>query len=194
MYQLVQTTAVMSEDPENKKAAVKAPEPPQKRRGRKSLKKAHKDALKEHAELSSREWGVTIQRDDKGRIMKGQVLNPGGRPKGVAEMIDALTGPMGKSCFEFLAAVVHGHEGAAPRERIDAAKILLDRRLGRAPEIVLAAQVPSEVVEATASLTREQLLAIASGDIEALPAGPVVDAEFSEATNGQSEEQSKKVT
>jgi uncharacterized protein DUF5681 len=73
------------------------------------------------------------------RFRKGQSGNPGGRPKGLARITRELLGDDGEAAVRFLAAVMDGGplpDGAVPSvsERITAAKLLIERGWGRAPE------------------------------------------------------------
>jgi hypothetical protein len=73
------------------------------------------------------------------RFRRGQSGNPGGRPKGIARITRELLGDDGEAAVRFLAAVMDGGplpDGAVPSvaERITAAKLLIERGWGRAPE------------------------------------------------------------
>lgn len=73
------------------------------------------------------------------RFRKGQSGNPGGRPKGLARITRELLGDDGEAAVRFLAAVMDGGplpDGAVPSvsERITAAKLLIERGWGKAPE------------------------------------------------------------
>jgi hypothetical protein len=73
------------------------------------------------------------------RFRKGESGNPGGRPKGLARITRELLGDDGEAAVRFLAAVMDGGplpDGAVPSvsERITAAKLLIERGWGKAPE------------------------------------------------------------
>jgi Family of unknown function (DUF5681) len=73
------------------------------------------------------------------RFRKGQSGNPGGRPKGLARITRELLGDDGETAVRFLVSVMDGGplpDGAIPSvsERITAAKLLIERGWGRAPE------------------------------------------------------------
>lgn len=73
------------------------------------------------------------------RFRKGQSGNPGGRPKGLARITRELLGDDGQAAVRFLADVMDGGplpDGAVPSvsERITAAKLLIERGWGRAPQ------------------------------------------------------------
>lgn len=184
----IATPSSVDEPSETLPVEVADPPKPKSRRGAKSFKKARSRVRAELASPKTRESVPTVQRDARGRLLPGQVLNPAGRPKGVSELIDSLVGPLGAGCFEFLADVLKGRINATARDRIDSARILLDRRLGRAPETHIVAAVPSEVAEAMAALSREELLALATGrPLPELPAATqIVDAEIVEPTDMES--------
>lgn len=62
----------------------------------------------------------------------GQSGNPTGRPKGLAKRARELVGDDGTRVLEFLATVMDD-ESARLGDRIEAAKLLLERGFGRAP-------------------------------------------------------------
>lgn len=77
---------------------------------------------KGHANLEAHKW------------RKGQTGNPGGRPKGLASRVRELTGD-GEAVLDLLMDVLTGQMKANPREKLEAAKILLERGWGKAPEL-----------------------------------------------------------
>ena len=72
------------------------------------------------------------QRDAKGRLLPGQTLNRGGRPKGLAARVREAVGE-GADIVEFFARVLRD-ERASTKDRIEAGKWLADRGWGRALE------------------------------------------------------------
>jgi hypothetical protein len=108
-------------------------------------------------------------RELNGRIAKGNSLNPGGRPKGLAARIRAETAD-GALLVETMLNIVRARTiKSTARDRIEAVRWLADRAYGRTPETVLTGSLSPEQVETMGELTREQLLSLASG--------PVVDGE-----------------
>ena len=107
---------------------------------------------------------MTLQnkRDKLGRLLPGQTANPGGRPKKLSHIIDAVAGENAVLCFEFLARVMKGEEISqrlarkiSPNEdvfaaaqiplieeqapmsvRVQAAELLIKYRHGSAPQTV----------------------------------------------------------
>ncbi len=139
-------------------------------------------------------------RDALGRIKKGHSLNPGGRPKGRAELYREACDEVG--VIQRMAAVASGkedEEGKPSRaQQIDAIKWLEDRAYGKATEKhVNIDATPSNalVVDAdTLTLEQKQLLLefarkqaqiaeVIEGDFR--PAiGPGTDPKDPEASNG----------
>jgi len=87
------------------------------------------------------------KRDAKGRLLKGGTANPGGRPKGLAAYIREKTSDL-TEVAEFMLATMRGrpvigegeemsiHHIPAMRDRLDAAKWLADRAIGKTPDVV----------------------------------------------------------
>jgi len=48
------------------------------------------------------------KRDAMGRLYPGQVLNPGGRPKGIRAQIEARIGPDGADAWDVMAKILNG--------------------------------------------------------------------------------------
>ncbi len=89
--------------------------------------------------------------------MKGSVLNPGGRPKGIAAQIRALTND-GKGIYERMHAIWTGEEpGFNSRDRLEAGKWLADRAYGRAVETTVQVEADAQSQGAATELATEQL-------------------------------------
>ncbi|HEY3447469.1 MAG TPA: hypothetical protein VGK67_14030 [Myxococcales bacterium] len=97
-----------------------------------------------------------IVRDDRGRIVPGVSLNPGGRPGGVRALVTELTGEGCREVFERLATIARGEPVTASKDRwgdarevrfgareiVEANRILLEYGVGRPTQRVdLAAAV-----------------------------------------------------
>jgi len=79
---------------------------------------------------------VTAVRDDRGRIVKGSVLNPGGRPAFPVELREVARA----ACPKAIATVVELLDHPNPKIQLRAAEILMDRGFGR-PVQALEAKV-----------------------------------------------------
>lgn len=102
-----------------------------------------------------------IIRDASGRIIKGSgAINPGGRPKGLAARIRALTND-GEVLIQTLLEIV---QTVGSRDRVRATEILLERGYGKTVQttatIALEGDAASAALEALQSLT--------TGDLERL--------------------------
>lgn len=87
----------------------------------------------------------------------GRTANPGGRPKGLAAEIRRTSTPERlKGLFEEVAY----DPTASKRDRMEAGRWLSDHGYGKAPETHIVGAMPEELREATAELTREQLLGL----------------------------------
>lgn len=94
--------------------------------------------------------------------VKGQPsANPGGRPKGVASRLRELTNN-GEDIYARLVALAKG-EISMKREEVEANRIILERMLGKAPEVVLTGELDSEAKNAVSDLTADQLTDIVAG-------------------------------
>lgn len=85
------------------------------------------------------------------RWKPGQTGNPGGRPKGLASRIRAITND-GEDLISFLYKVVKGEEGGQTRDKIQAAQILLDRGFGKAVETQVQVQLDAKNGDSTQTL------------------------------------------
>lgn len=74
---------------------------------------------------------ANVQRDEKGRFLKGSVPNPSGRPK-TDETIRALFQPLVPKTIELIRNLLQD-ETAKPEHRLRAAEIVLNRVYGREP-------------------------------------------------------------
>lgn len=74
-------------------------------------------------------------RDESGKFLPGSCGNPGGRPKGVAEVVE-LARSYTKQAIATLASIM---ENGSERAQVAAAQVLLDRAWGK----------PSQAVEVT---------------------------------------------
>lgn len=117
---------------------------------------------------------------------KGQSGNPNGRAKGSMSFANALWARLdnGAKVVEYLARLIEGTEpGARHHERLKAAELAMDRKLGRAVETSIAIELQANGSSAAAQLTDAQLAALADSlRPHALTAGndarnDVVDAE-----------------
>jgi hypothetical protein len=79
------------------------------------------------------------------RFKPGQSGNPGGRPKGLQRRVRELVGDDGDKLASFLFAVFTD-EGEKMGDRLEAAKILLERGWGKAPIAVDADGQPAKFV------------------------------------------------
>jgi hypothetical protein len=105
---------------------------------------------------------VKPPRDERGRILKGHSLNPGGRPKSLSARIRQDLGGDGQSVVERLRGIWDGSvPGFGPRERLEAGKILLDRGWGRAPETQIQIQAEASDIEGAAEIAGEALSELA---------------------------------
>jgi hypothetical protein len=116
-----------------------------------------------------------VIRDAKGRVVKGAAnLNPKGRPKGIAARIRERFGDDGEKLIDIFEKIALGHVRATARDRMEAAKILLERAHGKTPEthVNLNANVDGgETVASLADLELESLARALTGGPEA-PALP----------------------
>ncbi len=109
------------------------------------------------ADLGSKANLIHAPRDEKGRLLKGSSLNPGGRPKGIAQQIRELTNG-GKGIFERMNAIWTGEEpGFNSRDRLEAGKWLADRGWGRAVETSVQVEADAATQGAATELATEQL-------------------------------------
>jgi hypothetical protein len=94
---------------------------------------------------------LAAQRNEKGQIVKGTTLNPGGRPKGLASRVRDMTN-QGEELLSYLLKVVKGEERASGADRIRAAELLLQRGFGKAPEIQLTGELGEEALQSLSDL------------------------------------------
>ena len=81
--------------------------------------------------MSERE--VEIIRDEKGRVLPGRSLNPGGRPRQVRELLSLARTAVPRALE--LAASYVDDERMDARVRLEAAKLLLSYGLGAPPKL-----------------------------------------------------------
>ena len=109
----------------------------------------------------------------------GQSGNPGGKKKGVAELVRAQTKD-GRDIIAFMVAVMQGraydypdlppgpHRGVAfvpsPDERLQAAQWLADRAFGKAPQVVEA------TIDSTSTQVDVLAITLADADVDRLTA------------------------
>jgi hypothetical protein len=74
-----------------------------------------------------------VQRGDRGRLLPGSVLNPGGRPRGEIERVREL---LGAHRDEFVATLLGLVRSPNEQTRLAALEIAFDRLLGRPPVAV----------------------------------------------------------
>lgn len=91
---------------------------------------------------------------------KGQSGNPGGRKKGVAAQARQHAGEDGEKVLQFYADVVFGRVNASVAQRLDAARELLARAHGKAPDITISAELEPLDVEALSSVGADELVAL----------------------------------
>ncbi len=97
-------------------------------------------------------------RDEKGRLLKGSgSLNPGGRPRGIRTEALKYAGENGEHIFEFLWKIVRGEIPAPVAQRVDAAKEILIRSHGKAPDIALNGELDGDAVKALSDLGDENV-------------------------------------
>lgn len=103
-----------------------------------------------------------LPRDPKGRYLPGHSYPPGpGRPKGLAAMVRALTDD-GRTIIEIVAGMLVDPDTSG-RDRLEAAKILLDRGYGRAVETSLTVNATAGEALELAALADSQLEQLVSG-------------------------------
>lgn len=95
-----------------------------------------------------------IQRNAKGQVVKGQVLNPTGRPRRVADLA-AKCGEYTDEIIETLLTIVRDKK-ASRRDKMEASKMLLDRGYGRPSQSMTISGDPEGMPVATTTLTPEQ--------------------------------------
>lgn len=101
-----------------------------------------------------------VPRDALGRVLKGQSLNPSGRPKGLGARIRADTEDL-KDQIAMMIKISRGqHKGASTMHIIEAIKWLADRGHGKAVETSVqlsmeAGQAPTELVSVADSALEE---------------------------------------
>lgn len=130
--------------------------------------------MADSAELGKKLRTDGVMRGPDGRILKGsKTPNPGGRPRGLASQIREALGD-GADLVEFLRVVIAGEIKASVRDRIEAAKVALDRGWGKAVEtsvqVTLDAQGANKL-----ELTPDQLKLIA--DTLRPPRGAIVEGQ-----------------
>ena len=94
--------------------------------------------------------------------VKGKVINPGGRPKGLAEQIRILTNNLEAQVAEMVKISLRSK---SERNKIEAIKWLADRSFGRAVETSVNVEAGILAQKAAAQLSTETLQALA----DALP-------------------------
>lgn len=98
-------------------------------------------------------------RDEKGRVVKGYSLNPGGRPKGLAALAREKTRD-GAELLEFWLEIMRD-KSAHKRDRISASVEIANRGFGRPVDVTLTKSLDATDPQ-TSPLTVEQLEALAS--------------------------------
>lgn len=102
-----------------------------------------------------------VLRDEKGRLLKGGAnMNPGGRPKGLANRIREQTNNLEEQ-IQVMIEFSTGKRKCTARDMQEAIKWLADRGFGRAVETQAQIQLDSETSQAAADLSTDQLLELA---------------------------------
>jgi hypothetical protein len=122
-------------------------------------------------------------RDAKGRLLKGApVLNPGGRPRGLAARLRAETKD-GQQIIDVFKKIALGQLRATTRDRLDAARWIAERMWGKTPDVVITGTMSPEQQAIASELTREQLLSLASATGRLPASAETVDAEVVVVSN-----------
>jgi hypothetical protein len=132
-------------------------------RERPLLKECKKCRMEEDgAAISTVRKTLPAKRDEKGRLLPGEVLNPKGvsKPPTFARLLREATNG-GRSVSEFLLRVLSGaEEGTTVSHKLEATRIILDRMEGKAVERVVTADLTG-APEVLATLSTEQLETLA---------------------------------
>jgi hypothetical protein len=99
-----------------------------------------------------------VPRDEKGRVLPGHSLNPGGRHKGAAERAREILDRAGG--WELLEEVLEGHHDATLQQRLDVADMLVNRGYGKAVAVQVTADATPEGVLDVGQLDLEGLVAL----------------------------------
>ena len=125
------------------------------------------------------------KRDNKGRFAKGHSGNPGGIPREIHQALRLARSRSGQAIQVAYNILMDKDEAA--RDRLKACEIVLERGLGKAPQLNYSINVDEGSEESKAEvaiLARQALAAINSGDVaegeciemEEVPETPKVEA------------------
>lgn len=145
-----------------------------------------------------RPFRAVVQRDDRGRLLPGQSLNPGGRPRGLATQARELL-DQGKA-NQFLLDVLEGHRGDDDL-CFAVVKLLQDRAYGKAVSVSITGELDADQVndvveefrtEAEQTATHEYLKRVAEIRLLAAVEPASLPEQGEGSQEGESEEQKQK--
>lgn len=113
-----------------------------------------------------------IQRDEKGRLLKGSAnLNPGGRPQGLASFVRSITDDNRDQARFFAKLANGGVKGAQVRDLVEAHKWLADRGSGKALDVsaTLTMNADPQTSEVRELATETLLSFVQTLDVKPLP-------------------------
>lgn len=87
-----------------------------------------------------------VRRDELGRVLPGQSLNPTGRPRGASAIAKQILEREGSQAWEFLRDIADGLEDVAPALRVEVILRLQDRAYGKAANVNLNGDLEKDQV------------------------------------------------